>query len=966
MDDRKSVSEQTHIQIVEATHNNLRNITVDIPKNKLTVITGVSGSGKSSLAFDVIYGEAQRKYLEQMSSSEKRNMPVPPRAKVLKTKGLVPALALKQSKIVNNPRSTVGSITDLFNLVRILYMTQGVTSCFDCNHILKQVSVPKLTEHLSSLPEGTQVEIRVPIEKSTNETYKEFIDDYRARGYKKIYINDISFSLDDTTDKDFPDLCKIEILADLFTITKDSYRQISKSINSIESNCCDSILIRVEILNEENIVLGKGRNFYKELGCSEHCYIMLPLNASRYSLKNTKALCKSCNGIGYTYVGDSRLLVTNPKRSIYSGALHRRVYNMTKNSYNGVVLYSLSLHYNFSLTEPYETLPDKIKDIIMYGTNGELIEMINPPDIRAASYIVGRTMPFYGFIESLERHYHSTVKRRAEGANVNVESERECLIETICTDCCGVRFKQSLANVMFLDKTFRDMMQMQLIDIKEYASNVIAEKSTHESAIVILQEIYSKTKMMCDVGLYYLNLGRKADTLSGGETQRVKMANQVSSDLMGLLYVLDEPSVGLHPKDIDNVVRIVKALRDAGNTVIVVEHDLEIIAQADYVIELGPRAGLMGGGLVYAGAIKGLFECEESTTRKYLNKSNEPYFGKPRIGSTQTLKVINACENNLKNVDVEIPLGRFVCVTGVSGSGKSTLVNNIIVNQLLVSKLRKPILVGKHDRIEGSEYIDSVFHIDQNQLYTSSRSSPATYINIFDRIRKLYAELPEVKEKGYTAEEFSLTRTNGLRCENCEGYGIIITKLQFMPDVITVCPICKGDCYVEECMSFLYKDKSIPQVMGMSIEEAVNFFDDKYIKHKLNFMIDVGLGYLTLGQRLDTLSGGEAQRLKLSYELSKLKRGTHNLYALDEPTTGLNAFDIAKLIVCFNKMVDAGHTVIIIEHNLDIIKCADYVIDMGPLGGIDGGEVIFKGTPAELAQHGDYSFTGKALFPFFK
>ena len=954
-----------YIEIIEASEHNLKNVSVKIPKGSYTVVTGVSGSGKSSLIFDVLYSEGQRKFAEISDSYGSFYGSRLPKADVQAIKGLTPVIALEQKKALNNPRSTVGTLTGLYSSMRMLYSVLGSGKCPYCSSLLTQISASKLASVLMTLTEGYMVELRVPIKPTYKQTYESLLDSIKKQHYSRVYVDGRIYSVNEAPYLDNQREYKMEIVIDKFSIQQDLYRQLIKSIETIKSTMENSPYMCVEIIPPPD-ERADADKVYKDLGCCEHHIILMELSPSHFSFNGAKSACSTCFGLGSSYKALPQFMVVAPEKSIYKGALHKGVYNMTPDSLNGVILYSLSLKLGFSLDEPYECLPAKVKGILMYGTNGEKVHMVNPPDAKKKSYIVGTTREFKGFVYELERHHRDLVLRRSSGEPVTEFTFEKCLVESECPDCKGGRLKKSFLEIAVFGKTMFEVSKMPLRDLKCLFESVLEQDTLTRDIKPVVEDICYKLGLLCDIGLYYLNIGRRVDSISGGEAQRIKLASQIGSDLTGLVYILDEPSIGLHDKDVSNLIAMLKKLKDIGNTVIVVEHDLDIIRSADHVIEIGEGAGANGGTIVAMGSVEEIFKDPCSLTAQYMRNMNKiPIPSKTRPNTGKSLKVINAHENNLKHVTVQIPLYQLVCITGVSGSGKSTLINEILAKKLLAEKLNRRVLPGAHEALIGLEYINNVVSIDQKQIGTSSSSTPATYMGIFDRVRALYAQLAESLQKGYTALDYSLTRQNGLRCYNCEGKGIVVTKLQYMPDIESPCPICSGDCYSEEALRFKYKDKIIAEVLRMSVDEAYDFFyEDKLLTRKLLIMKELGLGYLSLGQKSSTISGGEAQRIKLAYELSKNKGARDNLYILDEPSTGLHPADIEKLIYCLNRLVDSSNSVMVIEHNIDIIKSADYLIDMGPNGGEDGGLVVAQGTPFEISK-APHSHTGKALKPYF-
>lgn len=951
------MSIRTTIEISGAKQNNLKNISVEIPRDKLTVITGVSGSGKSSLAFDVIYGEGQRRFLDSISTFAKSRISQLKKAKVDYVRGLSPVIAIEQKKGNSNPRSTVGTVTDINDYLRLLFSTAGTGKCPECGHPLKQLSAAQIAEHISTLPPGTVIELRAPVYKIFGEDYDYTFQKLREKGYKNLLVDGEAFSLAEKRELDETKAYKIEMIIDRFTLKQDSYIQLTKSIEAAMVALDEDIMIKVEVMG------GADDSFYTGFGCPVHHFALCEMQPFHFSFNSPSSACHTCLGVGMSYVVEPRFLIVAPEKSINRGALKSTAYNPSgKDSYRTVMMYSLSQQYNFSLDTPFRDLPKHIHEILFYGTRGEPVKMLQPPFSQKKNWMVGRDRPFWGFVHELEGWYKHYIRRSSTTEAFEPSFIKECMIEKICPECNGARLKMQRLQVTVGGMNIDQLSRMQLPELLDFLDSLSFEEDIRDVANSILREISSRIKLLIDIGLHYINLGRRSDSISGGEMQRIKMSTQISSELMGMLYVMDEPSIGLHPRDSGKVIDTMKKLRDIGNTIIVVEHDIDTIKSADHIIEIGPGPGIHGGNIVASGTTKDIMNEPESITGRYLSGSACIPVPKRRRSPGDTfLSIQGARENNLKNVDLDIPMGIFVCVTGVSGSGKSSLINEILYKQLKVDKTGARIVAGEHDFLFGAELLNNVINIDQTPIGRNSKSNPATYIGIYDKIRELFAMQPEAIARGYREIDFSLTHANGTRCEHCAGDGIIVTNLQFMADIETICPVCKGMRFSDEGLEIKYKQKSIADVLEMTVEEALDFFkDNPYLKHKLGIMNELGLGYLCLGQSSTTLSGGEAQRVKLAYELSKIKRGAHNLYILDEPTTGLHLSDIQKLVDCLNKLVEKGHSVLVIEHHLDVIKSADYIIDLGPEGGNGGGFVIAEGTPEQVTKV-EVSHTGRFL-----
>lgn len=948
---------RTTIEICGAKQNNLKNVSVEIPRDKLTVITGVSGSGKSSLAFDVIYGEGQRRFLDSISTFAKSRISQLRKAKVDYVRGLSPVIAIEQKKGNSNPRSTVGTVTDIGDYLRLLFSTAGIGQCPECGHPLKQLSAAQIAERICALPAGSEVELRAPVYRIFGEDYDYTFQTLREKGFKNLLVDGEPFSLSEKRELDESREYRIELVIDRLAVKSNTYIQLTKSIEASMLALDEDIVIKVEVTG------GVDTDFYTDFGCPEHHYCLCEMQPFHFSFNSPASACHTCLGVGMSYIVEPRFLIVAPEKSINKGALKSTVYNpANKDGYRAVMMYSLSQKYGFSLDVPFRDLPDHIQDILLYGTKGEPVEMIQPPFSNKRNWITGRERPFRGFVREVESWYRHYIRRTSTTETIEPTFIKECMIEKICPECNGARLKKQRLQVTIGGMNIDQLSRMQLPELLEFLRSLTFSDDIVDVANSIIREISARVQLLIDVGLHYISLSRRSDSLSGGEMQRIKMSTQISSELMGMLYVMDEPSIGLHPRDSRRVIDTMKRLRDIGNTVIVVEHDLDTIRSADHIIEIGPGPGIHGGRIVASGTIDDITSEPQSVTGQYLSgRASIPVPKKRRSLGDAFLSIQGARENNLKNIDLDLPLGVFVCVTGVSGSGKSSLINEILYKQLKIDKTGARIVAGEHDFLFGADQLNNVISIDQTPIGRNSKSNPATYVGIYDKIRELFAMQPEAVARGYKPVDFSLTHASGTRCEHCAGDGVIVTSLQFMADIETICPVCKGMRFSEEGLEVKYRDKSIADVLEMTVEEALQFFwDHRYLRHKLAVMNELGLGYLRLGQSSTTLSGGEAQRVKLAYELSKIKRGPHNLYILDEPTTGLHLSDIQKLLDCLNRLVDMGHSVIVIEHNLDVIKCADYIVDLGPEGGNEGGYIVAEGTPEQVARV-EASHTGRYL-----
>ncbi|WP_042196640.1 excinuclease ABC subunit UvrA [Paenibacillus camerounensis] len=951
------MSIRTSIEISGAKQNNLKNVSVEIPRDKLTVITGVSGSGKSSLAFDVIYGEGQRRFLDSISNFAKSRISQLKKAKVDYVRGLSPVIAIEQKKGNNNPRSTVGTVTDTNDYLRLLFATAGTGHCPECSKPLRQLSAAQIAEHITGLPEGTVIELRAPVYKIYGEDYSYTFQQLREKGFKHLLIDGEPVSLGDELETDEGKSHVIEIVIDRITLRHDTYIQLTKSIEAAILALDEDIMIKVEVMG------GAPVGFYEHFACPDHHFFLCDMQPFHFSFNTPASACHTCLGVGMSYVVEPHFLVVAPEKSISRGALKNTVFNTSgKDSYRTVLMYSLSQKYNFSLDTPFHELSKEIHELLFFGSRGELVPMLQPPFSQKKNWLTGRDRTFAGFVHEMESWYKHYIRKSSTTEAFEPTFIKDCMIEKICPECSGARLKQQRLQVTVGGKNIDQLSRMQLQELLAFLTTLRFEQEVRDVAETIVRELHTRISLLIEIGLHYINLGRRSDSISGGEMQRIKMSTQISSELMGMLYIMDEPSIGLHPRDSGRVIDTMKKLRDLGNTVIVVEHDLETIGCADHIIEIGPGPGIHGGNVVASGTLEDIKNAAESVTGGYLSgRTVIPVPEQRRNLGDTFLSIQGARENNLKDVDLDIPLNVFICITGVSGSGKSSLINEILTKQLKIDKTGARIVAGKHDYVFGADLVNHVINIDQSPIGRNSKSNPATYIGLYDKIRDLFASQPEAVERGYQSIDFSLTHANGTRCEHCAGDGIIVTSLQFMADIETICPVCKGNRFSEEGLEIRIRDKSISDVLEMTVEEAAEFFaDHKYLKHKLGIMNELGLGYLTLGQSSTTLSGGEAQRVKLSNELAKIKRGAHNLYILDEPTTGLHLADIQKLLLALNKLVDGGHSVIVIEHHLDVMKSADYIIDMGPEGGNGGGYVVAEGTPEQVAKVG-VSHTGRYL-----
>jgi excinuclease ABC subunit A len=950
---------RTTIEIRGARENNLKNVDVEIPRDKLVVVTGVSGSGKSSLAFDTVYAEGQRRLLASMSSFAKRFIGQLKKPDVDFVNGLSPVVSIDQKTVGANPRSTVGTMTDISDYLRMLFATMGTPHCPLCDEALAVRTPHQMTEHILSLPAGTEVEVRAPVYKIHGEDYEFLFELIRVNGYRRARIDGKPCDLGEHLELDENEPHTIEAIVDSFVVGPDIDRQVVTSL-------------------EHGLKLGDGllgfhivkpktpgpahKKFYDGFGCARHRLVAGTMEAYQFTFNDPAGACPTCAGIGTAMRVHPKLLVPDPRRTLNEGAFVSAALGNSPDSWGGRMLYSLAAHYGFSLDVPFEKLAKEHVDVLFYGSKGEQLEIKVPPKAKLGHQHAGKKIKFDGVVTQLEHHYRRYRKQGMSNAGMD-EYLKSVMVEYDCPECEGARLKRTRRLVTVDGRNLYEVGEMHLTDLLKYLRGIKPTVRQRAIAETILREVATRLELLIAIGLDYLSLNRRSATLSGGESQRIRLSSQIGSGLMGMLYVLDEPSIGLHPKDNVKMIETLKRLRDLGNTLIVVEHDADTIRAADHILEIGPGPGTHGGKVVAQGPLRTILKDDNSLTGQYLSgKKSIAVPSRRRAGSGKALVVRGARQNNLKNLDVEIPLEQLVCVTGASGSGKSSLIHDIVQKRLYSLFHDSRVFAGAHDELLGAEHVTDVIDVDQSPIGRSSRSNPATYIGFYDAIRTLFAETDEAKQRGFSASTFSFNVKGG-RCEECSGEGTITTQLSFMPDVEVLCPTCKGARYNQDTLEVDYQGKNIAEVLDLSVEDGVAFFaSEPSIARKISVLDDLGLGYLKLGHPSTILSGGEAQRVKLAGELGKLKRGKHNLYILDEPTTGLHFADIDRLLVSLNRLVDSGHSVVVIEHNLDVIKTADHVIDLGPEGGHKGGELIVSGTPEEIAGC-KASHTGKALAP---
>ena len=946
---------RTTLIIQGARENNLRNITTEFPRNKLVVVTGVSGSGKSSLAFDTLYAEGQRRLLASMSAYAKRFVNQLRKPDVDFVHGLSPVISIDQKTVGSNPRSTVGTMTDLWDYLRMLYATLGTPHCPRCQEPVAVRSPRQMLERVLQLPPGTQVELRAPVFEIFGESWEHVFEQVRLQGYRRARVDGVERDLGSHFELGEDEHPFVEAILDRFVVGPGIDRHVLAAIEHGSKVGDGFFSFHAEKLSRPEL-----KKLWKDFGCAEHHLISAALHHGNFTFNDPAGACRTCAGLGTSKRVHPTLLVPDPSRSLGDGAIVKEAFNHDKNAWGGRWLYSLAQHYGFSLEAPVSKLPDSIKDVIFHGSKGEKIEILVPPGARQGEQHAGKKMSFQGIIPQIERNYR-WYRKQGQSRDGMEEYLQKVMVDYDCPDCGGARLRKTRSLVRVGEKTLPEAGDLHLRELQKWLRSLDVRADKTAVAATVLREIEGRVELLIGIGLDYLNLNRRSGTLSGGESQRIRLSTQIGSGLMGMLYVLDEPSIGLHPKDNVKMIATLERLRDLGNTVVVVEHDEETIRAADWLIEIGPGPGVHGGQVVAEGPPAKALSAPKSLTGAYLRGERQiemPQNRRPADG--QVLRVCGARHNNLQNLEVGIPLGVFVCVTGASGSGKSSLVHDIVYKKLASLRYDSRILAGSHDRLEGHEAIDDVIDIDQSPIGRSPRSNPATYVGVYDAIRELFAGTDEAKKRGFGPATFSFNVKGG-RCEECAGDGTIVTQLSFMPDVEVTCPACKGRRYREETLEVTWQGRNIAEVLKLSIEESTRFFkEQRTILRKLAILHELGLGYLELGHAATILSGGEAQRVKLAAELGKMRRGRHNLYILDEPTTGLHLADIQRLLDCLQRLVEAGHSVLVIEHHLDVIKCADWVLDLGPEGGHQGGRLIIAGPPETVAKCAQ-SHTGKAL-----
>ena len=930
-----------------AREHNLKNIDVTIPRDKLVVLTGLSGSGKSSLAFDTIYAEGQRRYVESLSSYARMFLGQMEKPDVDMIDGLSPAISIDQKTTSKNPRSTVGTVTEIYDYLRLLYARIGIPHCPICGREIKQQTIDQIVDQVLSLPEKTRIQILAPVVRGRKGEHVKEFEAARRSGFVRARVDGLVYDLNEKIQLEKNRKHTIEIIVDRLVIKPDIRSRLADSIETASGLTGGVVII--------NVIDGEDITFSQNYACPEHGVSVEELTPRMFSFNNPFGACKKCTGLGVFMKIDPELIIPDKRLSINKGGLKASGWAMEGSTIAAMYMKGLAEHYHFSLDTPLGELPEEIIDILLYGTKGEKIRLRRESEYGSGSY----TAPFEGVINNLERRFRET-------SSSWIKEEIEAYMSAVpCDECHGQRLSPESLAVTVGGINISAFCDKSVTEALEFVNSLELNDREKMIAAPILKEIKSRLGFLQSVGLEYLTLSRASGTLSGGESQRIRLATQIGSSLMGVLYILDEPSIGLHQRDNHKLLNTLKNLRDLGNTVIVVEHDEDTMREADFLVDIGPGAGVHGGEVVFAGPPREIESCEASLTGQYLSGKRKVEVPETRRkGNGKFLEIRGAQQNNLKNVNVKIPLGEFVCVTGVSGSGKSSLINEILYKKLAAELNRAHAHPGKHKEIRGLEHLDKVIQIDQSPIGRTPRSNPATYTGLFNDIRELFASTQDAKMRGFNASRFSFNVKGG-RCEACQGDGIIRIEMHFLPDVYVPCDVCKGHRYNRETLEVKYKGKSIYDVLEMTVEEALDFFRDiPKLARKLQTVYDVGLGYVKVGQPATTLSGGEAQRVKLATELSKRSTG-RTIYILDEPTTGLHIADVHRLIDVLQRLVDGGNTVVVIEHNLDLIKTADHIIDLGPEGGNRGGTIVAQGTPEQVARV-EGSYTGQYLRPLLE
>jgi excinuclease ABC subunit A len=948
---------RTSIAVQGARVHNLKNISLEIPRDSLIVITGLSGSGKSSLAFDTIYAEGQRRYMESLSSFAKRFVAQVTKPDVDYVFGLSPVISIEQKTLTNNPRSTVGTMTDIASYLNLLYATIGQPHCPRTGEPVPSRSSSQIVEAILALPPGAEIELRAPVFKVYGEDLDFVLTELRKKGCRRLIVDGKPLDIAEQVELDEAAVREMDAVVDRFVVDRRHEKAIKAGVAS--ALLVGDGLIQVEVIKART--KGDASRFYAGLCSAAHHFVYGDIAPEYFVFNNPESACRTCGGLGVDKLTHPELLVPDPTRSILGGCFVREAFKYNPDTWDGRMMFSLASALDFPLDCPWNQLSESARSAILYGIDTRKIRLTSPPDAKVKrDDHEGKEVGFGGIARRIERYYRR-YRQRGETSSRMEQWLDKVMVERTCPDCHGARLRATRLLFEISGRSLFDVGQLHFDELHVFLTGIRPTGRGADAGRQVVKEIRGRLELLLGIGLDYLNFNRRSSTLSGGESQRIRLSTQIGSGLMGMLYVLDEPSIGLHPKDNVKMIATLERLRDIGNTVIVVEHDADTIRAADHLVEMGPGPGVHGGTVVAQGKISDLLRCKASPTGQFMSgKRSIPVPKHRRPGSGKALVVRGARENNLKSVDVVIPLGQLVAITGASGSGKSTLVSEILYKALWKRLVDTRTLPGQHDGIDGVAHVHKVVNIDQTPIGRNSRSNPATYVGFYDTIRDLFTQSPLSIERDYKPGRFSFNVKGG-RCEECQGEGAITTQLYFMPDVEVTCGACKGARFNSETLEVTLRGKTIDDVLNMSVEEGVGFFGrEPVVARKIQVLADLGLGYLTLGQSATTLSGGEAQRIKIATELSVLQRSKHTVYILDEPTTGLHLADVQRLLESLNRLVDAGHTVLLIEHHLDVIKTADHVIDLGPEGGHAGGEVVAAGTPEDIAAC-KASHTGKFL-----